>query len=54
MTRMFAGKMDLEDLLIQMQQINKLGSLGSIAKMIPGAAKMDDNKIDEASAKIRV
>lgn len=42
------GKFDLEDFLIQMEQIKKLGPLENLIKMIPGAKKMGltDVKID--------
>ena len=38
---------DLNDLLEQMKQINKMGSLKSIIGMIPGANKIDTDSIDE-------
>lgn len=38
--RMMDGKFDLEDFLAQMQQIKKLGSIGSIMQMIPGLGQM--------------
>ena len=38
--RMMDGKFDLEDFLSQMQQIKKLGSIGSIMSMIPGMNQM--------------
>ena len=34
---------DLEDLLEQMKQIQKMGSMGSIIKMLPGANKVTDD-----------
>ena len=37
--RMMSGKFDLNDLLSQMQQINKLGDVKGIMKMIPGISK---------------
>lgn len=37
--RMMKGKFDLEDLLSQLRQIQKLGSLGGIMGMIPGLSK---------------
>jgi signal recognition particle subunit SRP54 len=51
--RMLAGKMDLEDLLIQMKQMSKLGSMSSIAKMLPNAPKLTDDKIFEAEQKMK-
>ena len=53
-TRMLSGKMDLEDLLNQTKQMQKLGSLGSIAKMIPLAQSISEDKIYEAETKIKV
>ncbi len=38
--KMKKGKFDLEDFLNQFKQIKKMGSLGSLIKMIPGAKKM--------------
>lgn len=37
--QMMKGKFDLEDLLNQLRQIQKLGSLGGIMSMIPGLSK---------------
>ncbi len=39
-------KLDLNDFLAQMRQVKKLGSLGKILDMIPGAAAMAGGKID--------
>ncbi len=38
--RMMSGKFDLNDLLAQLQQINKMGDVKGIMKMIPGLSKM--------------
>lgn len=38
--KMMSGSFDLNDLLAQMKQINKLGSLGGILKLIPGMPKI--------------
>ena len=56
MQRMLSGKMDLEDLLRQMEQINKMGSLGGIMKMMPGMAanKISDDKLELAEERMRV
>ena len=43
--RLKSGKFDLEDFLVQMKQIKKLGPLENIIKMLPGAAKKGLNKI---------
>jgi signal recognition particle subunit SRP54 len=52
--RMFAGKMDLEDLLEQMSQMSKMGSMSAIAKMLPNAPKLSDDKLFEAEMKMKV
>lgn len=46
--KMTKGTFDLEDFLIQLNQIKKLGPLENLIKMIPGAKKMgiSDAKID--------
>ena len=38
--KLASGKFDLEDMLDQMKQIRKLGSLGGILKLIPGMPKI--------------
>lgn len=53
-TKMLSGKMDLEDLLIQTQQIGKMGNLASISQMIPMGGKISDTQIAEAEKKIHV
>ena len=50
--RMMSGKFDLEDMLEQMDQVNKLGSLGGLAKMLPGMGSISDE--GEAKATIRL
>lgn len=53
-TRMISGKFDLEDLMTQMEQISKLGSLGGLMKMLPGnlANKVSDNQINDAEQRM--
>lgn len=53
-TRMISGKFDLEDLMTQMEQISKLGSLGGLMKMLPGniANKVSENQITDAEQKM--
>lgn len=53
-TRMLSGKFDLEDLMRQMEQISKLGSLGGIMKMLPGnlASKISESQITDAEQRI--
>ena len=43
--KMQKGKFDLEDFLVQLKQIKKLGPLENIIKMLPGAKKMGLNNI---------
>jgi signal recognition particle subunit SRP54 len=51
-----AGSFTLEDMLDQFQQIKKLGSIGSILKMLPGVGKqlrnmpIDDRQLDRVEA----
>ncbi|MBP5399684.1 MAG: signal recognition particle protein [Alphaproteobacteria bacterium] len=45
--QMLKGKFDLNDMLAQFKQIQKLGSLGSIMSMIPGISKFK-NQIENA------
>lgn len=52
--KMLSGKMDLEDLMSQMEQVTKMGSLGSIMGMLPNAPKITDDKIYEAEQKMKV
>lgn len=48
-TKLMSGKFTLDDMLMQIRQMNKLGSLGGIMKMIPGMSQMA-GQIDEAKA----
>ena len=43
--KMQKGKFDLEDFLLTLNQIKKLGPLENIIKMLPGAKKMGLNKV---------
>ncbi len=45
--KMSEGKFDMNDLLDQMRQIEKMGSLKSILQMMPGGNKIDESQIDE-------
>ncbi len=38
--KMMSGKFDLDDMLSQMKQVQKMGSLGGLLKLIPGAPKV--------------
>lgn len=47
--RMMSGEFTLEDMLVQFDQINRMGPLGGILKMIPGMNKLtQDIDTDEA------
>ncbi len=43
---------DLNDLLEQMKQIHKMGSVGSIIKMLPGANKVTDEQVEAGEAQL--
>lgn len=47
--RMMSGRFTLDDMLVQLRQVNKMGSLGGLLKMIPGMGQMA-NQIDEVKA----
>lgn len=47
--KMMKGKFDLEDMLGQLRQIQKLGSIGSVMGLIPGLSKFK-NQIEQAGA----
>lgn len=48
--RMMRGEFSLDDMLTQLQQMNKLGPISGLLKMIPGASGMA-NQINDADAK---
>lgn len=45
--KMMQNKMDLNDYLAQLRQINKMGSVKQLLGMIPGGANIDESQIDE-------
>lgn len=47
--KMMSGTFDLNDMLAQMEQINKLGSLGGILKLIPGLPKISEEDQEKAA-----
>jgi signal recognition particle subunit SRP54 len=49
--KMRTGSFDLEDLLSQMRQIHKMGSLGRLAEMIPGFSKFASSLPDDEGEK---
>ncbi|WP_342274522.1 signal recognition particle protein [Spiroplasma endosymbiont of Phycita roborella] len=55
MNRMMLGQFDLNDLVNQMKQIQKMGKLGSLVKMIPGmSAKISDAKISDTETDLKI
>ncbi|WP_422397206.1 signal recognition particle protein [Spiroplasma endosymbiont of Panorpa germanica] len=54
MKRMFMGQFDLEDLRNQLAQVAKMGNLGGIMKMIPGAQKLTESQLEGAQKKLFV
>ena len=44
MNRMMSGQFDLEDFLTQMEQMNKMGPLGLILKLLPGVPKLTEEQ----------
>jgi signal recognition particle subunit SRP54 len=54
LTKMMKGEFDLDDLLDNLKQVRKLGKLSKIIKLLPGAAKIDDDKISKAEGKIEL
>lgn len=53
--RMLSGRMDLEDLYNQMQQMNKMGGITSISNMLPGMQdKISPEKEHEIEARLKV
>ena len=51
--KLMKGKFDLEDMLNQMRQVQKLGSLGGIMKLIPGMPKVSPEQLAAAEKEMR-
>jgi len=49
MTKMFSGEFNLNDMLDQMKQIKKMGSIGGLLKLIPGMGQMAGALKDRAT-----
>ncbi|MDE6475541.1 MAG: signal recognition particle protein [Erysipelotrichaceae bacterium] len=53
--RMMSGQFTLEDMLVQLQQVKKMGSIAGMLKLIPGmgqmAGQIDDEKADQTMKK---
>ena len=54
LNKMMKGEFDLDDLLDNLKQVRKLGKLSKIIKLLPGTAKIDDDKISKAEGKIEL
>ncbi|MDI4567645.1 MAG: signal recognition particle protein [Mycoplasma sp.] len=53
MKRMITGKFDLNDLLMQLEQMQKMGSLSKIIKLIPGlSSKINDDKTEKIQTRL--
>ena len=53
MNKMMSGSFDLDDMLNQMRQINKMGSLGGLLKLLPGAPKITPEQQAMAEREMR-
>ena len=53
MNKMMSGAFDLNDMLAQMKQVNKLGSLGGLLKLIPGMPKISPEQQEAAQREMR-
>jgi signal recognition particle subunit SRP54 len=51
--KMMNGTFTLDDMLIQMEQINKLGSMKGIMKFIPGMPKISDEQMEQATIQLK-
>ncbi len=49
--KILAGRYDLDDLLYSMEQMQKMGSLGAVTKLLPGM-KINQNQVDSAEVKM--
>lgn len=47
--RMMSGKFTLDDMLVQLQQVSKMGPISGLMKMLPGAGQLA-NQINDADA----
>lgn len=44
---------DLDDLLAQMKQIHKMGSMKSLIRLLPGAGKIDDEQLEKGEQQLK-
>lgn len=52
--KMMQGNFDLDDLLDNLKQVKKLGSLKKILKFLPGNLKIDSDKAEKADEKLKL
>ena len=52
--KMMKGEFDLDDLLDNLKQVKKLGSLQKILKFLPGDLKVDNTKAEKADEKLKL
>ena len=51
--KMMSGKFDLEDMLSQMEQVNKMGSISKILRFIPGMPKISSEDMEKAQKEMK-
>ena len=51
--KMMSGKFDLDDMLDQMKQVQKMGSLGGLMKLIPGMPKVSPEQLAAAEKEMK-
>ena len=51
--KMMNGTFSLDDMLVQMEQINKLGSMKGIMRFIPGMPKISDEQMEQANVQMK-
>ncbi len=52
--KMMKGEFDLDDLLDNLRQVRKLGSIQKILKFLPGNLKVDNEKAEKAEEKLKL
>ena len=50
---MISGKFTLDDMLAQLKQVQKLGSLGGLLKLIPGAPSVSKEQLAQAEKEMK-
>jgi signal recognition particle subunit SRP54 len=52
MRRFIDGQFDLDDMLAQLEQVKKMGSLSSFMHLIPGIPKISKQQLEEAEVRL--